>query len=132
MTGPSPSRRSRVEPFMAMEVLADAVRREAQGHRIVRMEVGQPGAPAPRPVLEAARRAIESGRLGYTEAMGIRPLREAIARHYQATYGVAVAPDRIAVTAGSSGGFSLAFLAAFDVGARVAVPTPGYPAYRNL
>jgi aspartate/methionine/tyrosine aminotransferase len=132
MTGPAPSRRSRVEPFMAMEVLADAVRREAEGHRVIRMEVGQPGAPAPRPVLEAARRAIEGGRLGYTEAMGIRPLREAIAAHYGRAYGLAVAPDRIAVTAGSSGGFSLAFLAAFDAGARVAVPTPGYPAYRNL
>lgn len=127
-----PSSRSRVEPFIAMEVLAAAVAREAEGHRVVRMEVGQPGAPAPRPVMEAAQAAIASGRLGYTEAMGIRPLREAIAAHYRATYGIGVAPDRIAVTAGSSGGFSLAFLAAFDVGARVALPTPGYPAYRNL
>ncbi|MEJ1161370.1 pyridoxal phosphate-dependent aminotransferase [Prosthecomicrobium sp. N25] len=127
-----PSSRSRVEPFIAMEVLAAAVERERQGHRVVRMEVGQPGAPAPRPVIAAAEAALRSGRLGYTEAMGIRPLREAIAAHYARTYGVAVAPERIAVTAGSSGAFTLAFLAAFDVGARVALPTPGYPAYRNL
>ncbi|MCW1838917.1 pyridoxal phosphate-dependent aminotransferase [Prosthecomicrobium hirschii] len=127
-----PSNRSRVEPFIAMEVLAAAVERERQGHRVVRMEVGQPGAPAPKPVVAAAQAAIASGRLGYTEAMGIRPLREAIAGHYAGAYGLDVSPDRIAVTAGSSGAFSLAFLAAFDVGQRVAMPTPGYPAYRNL
>lgn len=128
----TPSVRSRVEPFIAMEVLAQAVERERQGHRVIRMEVGQPGAPAPRPVIAAAQAAIASGKLGYTEAMGIRPLREAIAAHYARSYGIEVVPDRIAVTAGSSGAFSLAFLAAFDHGARVAMPTPGYPAYRNL
>ncbi len=126
-----PSSRSQVAPFIAMEVLAAAVERERAGHRVVHMEVGQPGAPAPTPVIEAAKRALE-GRLGYTEALGIRPLREAIAAHYARTYGIAVAPDRVAVTAGSSGAFTLAFLAAFDVGARIAMPTPGYPAYRNL
>jgi aspartate/methionine/tyrosine aminotransferase len=126
-----PSGRSNVEPFIAMDVLASAVARQAEGHRVVRMEVGQPGAPAPAPVLEAAHAAIR-GKLGYTEALGLKPLREAIAAHYGRAYGVEVAPDRIAVTAGSSGAFSLAFLAAFDAGARVAVPTPGYPAYRNL
>jgi aspartate/methionine/tyrosine aminotransferase len=127
-----PSRRSNVDPFIAMDVLADAARLEREGRHIVHMEVGQPGAPAPRPVLEAARQVLEHGRLGYTEALGIRPLREAIAGHYARVYGEQVPADRIAVSAGSSGAFGLAFLAAFDVGARVALPTPGYPAYRNL
>lgn len=126
-----PSSRSQVAPFIAMEVLAAAVERERAGHRVIHMEVGQPGASAPKPVLDAARRALE-GRLGYTEALGIRPLREAIAGHYTATYGIEIPSDRVAVTAGSSGAFTLAFLAAFDVGARIAMPTPGYPAYRNL
>ena len=126
-----PSARSSVAPFMAMEVLAAAVERERAGHRVIHMEVGQPGANAPSPVIAAAKRALD-GRLGYTEALGIRPLREAIAAHYARTYGIEVAPDRIAVTAGSSGAFNLAFLAAFAPGARVAMPTPGYPAYRNL
>ena len=126
-----PSSRSQVAPFIAMEVLSAAVERERAGHRVIHMEVGQPGASAPRPVLEAARRALE-GRLGYTEALGIRPLREAIAAHYATAYGLRVSADRVAVTAGSSGAFTLAFLAAFDVGQRVAMPTPGYPAYRNL
>ncbi|NLH82340.1 MAG: pyridoxal phosphate-dependent aminotransferase [Phyllobacteriaceae bacterium] len=126
-----PSARSAVAPFIAMEVLASAVAREREGHRVIHMEVGQPGANAPSPVIAAAKRALD-GRLGYTEALGIRELREAIAGHYARSYGIEVSPDRIAVTAGSSGAFNLAFLAAFAPGARVAMPTPGYPAYRNL
>ncbi|MCW5697718.1 MAG: aminotransferase class I/II-fold pyridoxal phosphate-dependent enzyme [Bauldia sp.] len=128
----SVSRRSDVRPFVAMDVLAEANRREAAGERIIHMEVGQPSAPAPAAVLAAARRAVEAGRLAYTEALGITPLRERIARHYRDAYGVEVAPGRIAVTTGSSGGFMIAFLAAFDAGDRIAMASPGYPAYRNI
>jgi len=124
--------RCSVAPFHAMDVLAEANAREAAGARIVHMEVGQPGAPAPRPVIEAARRTLDKGVIGYTEALGITELRERIARHYAETYGVAVPVERIAITTGSSAAFNLAFLAGFDVGDRVALPTPGYPAYRNI
>ena len=128
----SPSTRSAVEPFLAMEVMRAANDREAAGGRVIHMEVGQPGAPAPTPVLEAARRALADGRFGYTEALGWRSLRARIARHYQDAYGLAVPQERIAITTGSSAGFILAFLAAFDVGDRIALATPGYPAYRNI
>lgn len=127
-----PSRRSAVEPFIAMDVLAAANRREAAGERVIHMEVGQPSAPAPAAVLEAARAALDHGRLGYTEARGRAELRRAIAAHYRRTYGVEVAEDRVVVTTGSSAGFNLAFLAAFDPGDRVALTAPGYPAYRNI
>jgi len=70
--------------------------------------------------------------LNYTAAMGIMPLREAIAAHYERWYGVSVPAERIAVTTGSSGAFMLSFLAAFDTGDRVALARPGYPAYRNI
>ncbi len=115
-----------------MEVLQAAVEQEAAGKHIVHMEVGQPGAPAPRPVLDAARAALDDGRFRYTEALGIRRLRERIARHYGNSYGIDVPYSSIAVTTGSSGGFNLAFLSAFDHGDRIALATPGYPAYRNL
>jgi aspartate/methionine/tyrosine aminotransferase len=126
------SRRSAVEPFLAMDVMRAAIDREAAGGRVIHMEVGQPGAPAPAPVIEAARQALADGRFGYTEALGIRRLRERIARHYGEAHGIDVAPERIAVTTGSSAGFNLAFLAAFDPGDRVAVASPGYPPYRNI
>src|SRR3954447_20208660 len=126
------TRLARVAPFLAMDVLAAAAVKERRGDSVVHMEVGQPSAPAPRLAREAARAALDLGRIGYTEALGIAPLRERIARHYKDAYGVAIAPERVVVTTGSSAGFVLAFLSLFDPGARVAITAPGYPAYRNI
>jgi aspartate/methionine/tyrosine aminotransferase len=127
-----PSARSGVPPFMVMDVMAAAARIEAAGGRVVHMEVGQPAAPAPRPAIAAARAALESGRIDYTEALGIPALRARIARHYGERYGVAVEPERIVVTTGSSAGFILAFLILFEPGDRVALANPGYPPYRHI
>ena len=115
-----------------MDVMSSAARLEAAGRSIVHMEVGQPGSPAPQNVLEIAREILQDGRLGYTEAAGIRPLRQRIARHYSEEYQLDLPSDRVMITTGSSGGFNLAFLGAFDPGARVALASPGYPAYRNI
>jgi aspartate/methionine/tyrosine aminotransferase len=128
----TPSRRGLVPPFIAMDVLREALAREAEGHSVIHLEVGQPGTPAPAAVLDAARAALAADRIGYTDALGIAPLREAIARHYQDRYAVAVDPGDIVVTTGSSAAFQLAFLAAFEPGDRVALASPGYPAYRNI
>ncbi|MFD1327032.1 pyridoxal phosphate-dependent aminotransferase [Mycoplana ramosa] len=126
------SRRSAVEPFHAMDVLADATRRRAAGHPVISMAVGQPAHPAPRAALEAARAALEDGRIGYTEALGLDALRQGIAAHYRTRHGVKIDASRIAVTTGSSAAFNLAFLTLFDPGDRVAIARPGYPAYRNI
>ena len=128
----SSRRAARVAPFLAMDVMSAAAAREARGEGVVHMEVGQPSAPAPRAVIAAAQAALATGALPYTQALGLPALRERIARHYAETYGVRVSPGRIVVTTGSSAGFVLAFLALFDAGARIAVPQPGYPAYRSL
>ncbi len=126
------SSRSAVEPFHAMDVLAEANRRRAAGHPIISMAVGQPADPAPVVVREAAERALKDGRIGYTDALGLIELREAIAGHYADHYGVSVSPERVAVTTGSSAAFNLAFVVYFDPGDRVAITRPGYPAYRNI
>lgn len=127
-----PSRRSRVAPFIAMDVMSAAARREREGAHVIHMEVGEPGAPVPTAARDAAMAALAAGRIGYTEALGRPSLRARIAQHYGETYNVDVAPERIAVTTGSSAGFLLSFLALFDAGARVAIAAPGYPAYRNI
>ena len=126
------SRRGGIPPFIVMDVLRAANALQAAGRDVLHLEVGQPSTPAPAGVIAAARRALDRDLLGYTEAFGIPPLRQAIARHYQDSYGIAVEPGRIVVCTGSSGAFVLAFLAAFDVGDRVALAVPGYPAYRNI
>ncbi|MBZ7921221.1 aminotransferase class I/II-fold pyridoxal phosphate-dependent enzyme [Ensifer adhaerens] len=126
------SKRSAVEPFHAMDVLAEATRRRDAGHPVISMAVGQPAHPAPQAALEAARNALQHGRLGYTDALGTLSLRTAIARHYEKRHGIELDPQRVAVTTGSSAGFNLAFLALFDPGDCVAIARPGYPAYRNI
>jgi aspartate/methionine/tyrosine aminotransferase len=127
-----PSARSAVPPFMVMDVMAAAARLEAQGRRIIHMEVGQPAAGAPATAIAAARAALSTARLGYTETLGIASLRARIARAYGEWHGIDIDPARIVVTTGSSAGFILAFLAAFEAGERVAMALPGYPPYRHI
>jgi aspartate/methionine/tyrosine aminotransferase len=117
---------------MVMDVMAAAARLEAQGRRVIHMEVGQPAVGAPAAALAAVREALSSGPNGYTEALGTTSLRRRIARAYAEWHGVDVDPERVVVTTGSSAGFMLAFLAAFEPGDRVAVASPGYPPYRNI
>lgn len=128
---PRLSTRGAVEPFHVMELIKAAAIRHASHGDVISLCAGQPSTPAPKAVRDAAVRAIEGHVLGYTEATGIRPLREAIAQHYADSYDLAIDPDQVVVATGSSGGFTAVFLAAFDVGDVVAMSRPGYPAYRN-
>ena len=125
--------RANVPPFHVMDLLAAATERQRSHGDMLNLLAGQPSTGAPEPVREQAVRLLGSGDpLGYTPATGIRPLREAITRHHRRVHGIGVDPDEVVVTTGSSGGFLLAFLSAFDVGDRVAMARPGYPCYRNV
>ena len=126
------SRGRAVSPFIVMDVMRAAGQREAAGEQVLHLEVGQPGTPAPQRVIDAAKAALDSNLIGYTDARGMASLRQRISRHYQEQYGLSVDPERVMITTGSSGGFLLSFLAAFDPGDRVALAAPGYPAYRNI
>ncbi|MCB1342171.1 MAG: aminotransferase class I/II-fold pyridoxal phosphate-dependent enzyme [Pseudooceanicola sp.] len=126
------SRRGDVDPFIVMDVMQAAERAEAAGRHIIHMEVGQPGTPAPAGARAAVARAIESGALGYTTALGLPALRARIARHYSDRHGVEIDSGRIIVTAGSSAAFLLAFTALFDAGEKVGLGLPGYPSYRHI
>lgn len=132
MTGRSVAARADIAPFHVMEVMRAAGERAAAGGDVLHLEVGQPATPPPRPALAAARRALEEGRLGYTEALGDPQLRRRIARWYGERHDLDLDPSRVVVTTGASGACVLAFLACFDLGARVAVAAPGYPCYRHV
>jgi aspartate/methionine/tyrosine aminotransferase len=120
--------RAAVSPFHVMEILVAANARQRARGDVVSLAAGQPSAGAPKPVLARAAEVMATSGLGYTEQLGIPELRAAVAEHYE----LDVEPEDVVITTGSSGGFLLAFLAAFDVGDRVAVARPGYPAYRNI
>lgn len=122
----------KVSPFIVMDVMSQAAAIERRGGSVIHMEVGQPSAPTPAIIRAAVATALDHGRIGYTEALGTDSLRRRIARHYHETYGIKVPAERVVVTTGSSGGFLLAFLACFQPGDRIAITTPGYPAYRNI
>jgi len=126
------ARRASVSPFIVMDVMRAANARDAEKGDVLHLEVGQPGHGGPAGARAAVERALRTDRLGYTEACGLPELRERIAVHYRAAYGVEIDPARVLVTPGSSGGFLLAFHGAFDPGDRVALAAPGYPAYRNI
>jgi aspartate/methionine/tyrosine aminotransferase len=127
---PRLSVRGGVEPFHVMEVAKAASLRQASHGDAILLCVGQPATPAAAAVREAAVAAVTTQVLGYTVSGGDAALRARIAADYD-RYGVSVDPAEVLVTTGSSAGFQLLALAAFDVGDTVAMTRPGYPAYRN-
>jgi len=121
-----------IEPFHVMEVQTAARALEAAGRTIIHMEIGEPDFPTPAPVVAAAQRAIADGGIFYTSALGLPALREAIARHYADHYGVAIAPDRVIVTAGSSAALLLVLALIVDRDDRILLPDPAYPCNRHF
>ena len=125
-------RAEEIEPFEVMDVLSRAHELEAQGRRVVHMEIGEPDFTAPAPVVEAGVRALRDGRTAYTATLGVPGLRAAIAAHYEMRFGAPVDASRIAVTAGASGALLTAAALYVDADDEILVPDPGYPGYRHF
>jgi aspartate/methionine/tyrosine aminotransferase len=126
------ARLDNIAPFHVMELAKMAAELERQGRHIIHMGIGEPDFTAAAPVVEAATRAMADGRMQYTSATGLAPLREAIAAHYQAVYGLEIAPSRIIVTAGASAALLLACAALVERDAEVLMPDPSYPCNRHF
>ena len=126
------SKRADIAPFIAMEVAREVGLRASAGARIARFDVGQPHLGAPASALTAAAAAMREETLGYTEGLGAMALRRGISKWYADAYDLDIDPARVVITTGASGAFTLAFLALFDDGARVALASPGYPPYRHI
>ena len=126
------AQRANVPPFHVMDLLAAANARQRSHGDMCNLVAGQPSTGAPTAVREEAKRLIDEELLGYTVAVGIPELRQAIAAHHRSHSGIDASADDVVVTTGSSGGFLLAFLAAFEAGDRVVMANPGYPCYRNV
>ncbi|MGN6087469.1 pyridoxal phosphate-dependent aminotransferase [Trinickia sp.] len=126
------SRVDAIAPFYVMELAKEARQLEMAGRHIIHMGIGEPDFTAPEPVVEAAAQALRRGVTQYTGALGIAPLREAIAAHYRRTYGLAIDPARIVITAGASAALLLACAALVDRDDEVLMPDPSYPCNRHF
>jgi aspartate/methionine/tyrosine aminotransferase len=117
-----------IPTFFAGEIGRRGTARAQAGLELLAMHFGQPTAGPPASAIQQAHFHLDQGAQGYYES---EALRERIALHYTETYGVDVSVDRILLTAGASAGLVASFAALFRAGDRVALVTPGYPAYRN-
>lgn len=125
------SRMANIVPFEVMEISSAARKLERDGHDVIHMEVGEPDFRTPQPIIDAAIAALNSQPMYYSSAIGMLPLREAIANFYQTKYGVTVSPDRIIVTAGSSAALLMTMGVLLNRGDEVLMADPGYPCNRH-
>ncbi|MCB1691192.1 MAG: pyridoxal phosphate-dependent aminotransferase [Pseudomonadales bacterium] len=130
--GPFAERLARIESFRVMKLLARANALEEAGHDVIHMEVGEPDFPTPEPIVRAGQVALAAGKTRYTPALGITPLREAIAGFYSDAMGVEVNPRRVIVTAGGSGGLLLTCALLFNPGDKLMMTDPAYPCNRHF
>ncbi len=126
------SRRSQIDAFIVMDVMASAAAAEAAGRRIIHMEIGQPGTAVPAGARARLAAELVENPMGYTVSLGLPMLKERISNLYKSWYNIDLDPRRVVVTTGSSAGFILSFTALFDAGDRVALAEPGYPSYRQI
>ncbi len=126
------SKRGNVDPFIVMDIMNAADKKEEQGNKIIHMEVGQPGTSAPDLAKKIVIQSLNKSNLGYTLAVGLPELRKKISKLYKDWYKIEVNPSRIIITSGSSGAFVLSFCSLFDKGDRVGIGSPGYPSYRQI
>lgn len=126
------SRVDHVAPFRVMHLLEMAQAREAAGHDVIHLEVGEPDFATPAPIVAAGQQALAEGRTRYTPAAGLASLREAIAGHYAEHFNATVDPARVLVTPGASGALLLASQLLVESGDRVLMADPNYPCNRHF
>lgn len=126
------ARMAHIEPFEVMEIQTLAREVEARGADVIHLEIGEPDFRTPRPIVEAAKRALDAKPMFYTSALGLIELREAISMFYRDRYGVDVPASRIVVTAGSSAALLLALGVLLDAGDEVLLTDPSYPCNRHF
>jgi aspartate/methionine/tyrosine aminotransferase len=125
-------RSSEILPFIVMDVLEKAQEMQRKGEDIIHLEVGEPDFDTPECIREACYRAIRNGKTHYTHSLGLLELREAICDHYFDKYHVAVSPDQVIVTSGTSPAMLVLFAAILDRGDEIIISDPHYACYPNF
>ena len=125
-------RASAISPFYAMEYGRRAAELIADGHDVIRFNIGEPDFGAPPEFLAAARELCDGRPLPYTDALGLPALREAIARFYSEHFRCEVPARRVVVTSGASAALLMACAALVDPGDEVLIADPSYPCNRQF
>lgn len=126
------ARMSDIEPFYVMAILERARALEAQGRDVVHMEIGEPDFATAEPIVAAGQAALASGLTHYTPALGLPPLREAVAGFYARDFSLSLDASRIGITPGASGALQLLLGALVGPGDEVLLADPGYPCNRHF
>jgi aspartate/methionine/tyrosine aminotransferase len=116
----------------AFAVLARATELVAQGRDVINLGIGQPDFRTPDFIVEAAVKALRDGHHGYTPAVGIAPLREAVAADLHARFDVAVSPAQVMILPGGKPTMFMSILMFGEPGADILYPDPGFPIYRSM
>ncbi|MGD8862242.1 MAG: pyridoxal phosphate-dependent aminotransferase [Myxococcales bacterium] len=126
---PFAARMGRMSESATAAVFRRVAELRAQGVDLVSLSVGEPDFDPPAHVLEAAKRAIDSGASRYTEVVGLRSLREAICQDSADRRGVAHEPDQVVVSAGAKHALFNLAQALYDHGDEVVIPVPAWGTY---
>ena len=121
-----------IPPFLVMDVLERAMEMASNGEDIIHLEVGEPDFDTPANIVQAGVQAMQTGKTHYTPSTGIPELRRAVAKHYRSTYGVAVDPDCVVITSGSSPAIFLVVSALLNPGDEIILSDPHYACYPNF
>src|ERR1700749_2310850 len=116
----------------AFAVLARAMQLAAQGRDVINLGIGQRDFRTPDFIVEAAVKAVRDGHHGYTPAVGILPLREAVAADLHKRYGAKVSPDEVMIMPGGKPTMFMSILMFGEPGAEIMYPDPGFPIYRSM
>lgn len=125
-------RMARLGTESAFDVLDRAGRLEAEGRKVIHLEIGEPDFETPAHITEAAQRALRDGHTGYVAAPGIPVLREAASGFFARTRGLDVGPERIVITPGAKPILFYSMMALCERGDEVLYPDPGFPMYESL
>ncbi len=125
-------RMSRLGTESAFEVLARARALEAQGQKIIHLEIGEPDFDTAPHIADAAIAALRSGYTHYVPAPGLPAVREGVAAWLSNTGRLEASPDRVIVTPGAKPIMWYLILATCQEGDEVIYPDPGFPMYESI
>ena len=125
-------RMERLKVETAFEMMAKAKKLEAEGKKIIHLEIGEPDFDTPKNIVEAAKRALDAGQTHYGPSAGLPAHRKAIAEYYSKHIGVTVGSEQVVVTPGAKPIMSFAITALLNEGDECIVPDPGFPIYQSM